>query len=170
MPADEFGPLDYSVEVVNFAGLSHSEHASMVPAGGHIKGTAKSPVRWATCSSAGGYFRRRLSVRLHGGTTNQHQHETSRQQSAGTSSCDPRTRLRDATLRVPCSGLGHHYFWRSMHALAFLRATTLETGGNALVIARLCFYAASSLSVALSSAINKRASAPVGATNRDPAA
>lgn len=68
---------------------------------------------------------------LHRRTTNQHQHETSCQQSAGTSSCDPRTGLRDATLRVPCSGLGRHYFRRSIHAMAFLRAMTLDTHGNA---------------------------------------
>lgn len=53
------------------------------------------------------------------GTTNQHQHETSCQQSAGTSSCDPRTGLRDATLRVSCSGLGRHYFRRAIQLPAF---------------------------------------------------
>lgn len=79
-------PELFCCQVVNLAGLSHCDYAGMVPAGRHIEGTAKPPARWAKCSSAvfiSGEPGEALLWGRRGGTRNQHQHETSRQQSGG---------------------------------------------------------------------------------------
>lgn len=66
---------------------------------------------------------------------------------AGTSSCDPRTGLRDATLRIPCCGLGYHYFRCSVHPLPSCAQGPLKFAGHSGASEALLFHAASSLSV-----------------------
>lgn len=162
----------------------------MVPAGRHIAGTAKSPVRWATCSSAGGLFQEMALCcgAPSRGTTNQHLNTKPPVNKApGRVPATPEQVCEMPPCEMPCTGLGRNYFRRVIQRPCLLpMQTTLETTTvrpGCLQVQFGCVSTPHQTSLletrqqpdptaeALSSAIHKRASAPaVGATNRDPAA
>lgn len=126
-------PELFCCRVVNLVGLSHSENAGMVPAGRHIEGTAKPPARWAKHSSAvfisgepGEAF---CGAAAAGRGTNINT-KPPVNKAAGTSSCDPRTGLRDATLRLPSLWHRLPLFPVLCAGLIILHARTLEAHGT----------------------------------------
>lgn len=135
-------------QLVNFAGLSHSGLARMVAAGGDINEQRRPPVRWATCSSAG-FFSGDIGEPSCGASAagrGTNINTKARQQTRGTSPCDPRTGLRDAALRMPRSGLGCHYFRCLMQALPSSAQGPLKPVEQSGASDALLFCAASSLS------------------------
>lgn len=127
--------LLFCCRLINLAALTHSEHAGMVPACRHIHEPRSRLLVGQDCSSAGfisGEPGEALLWGRRGGTRNQHQHETSCQQSGGDEFLRPPN--RPARCRPPAAsahrfGMGCHYLRCSVQGLFVLHARTLETYG-----------------------------------------